>query len=128
VTRSIDFSTEVGEGFAIPPFGLPVDFWRGLDAGGERIHPRHFMQRFEDEMLPYISSAGIACGVHSGDPVVIARAARRLAERDIAIGAHPSYPDVFHFGQHRVALEPAELEAVLLFQFGALGAIARAHG
>jgi 5-oxoprolinase (ATP-hydrolysing) subunit A len=126
--RSIDFTTEMGEGFALPPFGLSLDFWRAVETKGERIHPRQFMQRFDDELMPHVSSASVACGVHSGDPAILGSVVERLAVRGTAVGAHPSYPDPFRFGQKRVEMTPAELEASILFQLGALGAIAKGAG
>lgn len=126
--RTIDFTTEMGEGFALPPFGLSLDFWSSMEANGERIHQRQFMQRFDDELMPHVSSASLACGMHSGDPAILSSVAARLAERGVAIGAHPSYPDPFRFGQKRVDMTRPELEAVILFQLGALGAIAKAAG
>jgi len=126
--RAIDFTTEMGEGFALPPFGLSLDFWRGMEANGEHIHPRQFGQRFDDELVPHVSSASLACGVHSGDPAILCAVAGRLAARGTAIGAHPSYPDPFRFGQKRVEMTPSELEASILFQLGALGAIAKGAG
>lgn len=126
--RTIDFTTEMGEGFALPPFGLPIEFWRHMEANGERIHERQFMRRFDEELMPHVSSASLACGVHSGDPAVISSVSARLVERGVRIGAHPSYPDPFHFGQKRVDMTRAELEAVILFQLGAVGAIAKGTG
>lgn len=78
---TIDFTTEMGEGFALPPFGLSLDFWRGMEANGERIHPRQFGKRFDDELMPHVSSASLACGVHSGDPAILGAVAGRLAAR-----------------------------------------------
>lgn len=126
--RTIDFTTEMGEGFALPPFGLPIEFWRRMEANGERIHERQFMQRYDDELMPHVSSASLACGVHSGDPAILGAVAARLVRRGVRIGAHPSYPDAFHFGQKRVDMTRAELEAVIVFQLGAMGAIAKAAG
>jgi UPF0271 protein len=125
---TIDLSTEVGEGFALPPFGLPTDTWRRLEIDGRRMHERQFMRRFDDELLPYVTSASVACGLHSGDPVVIADTVKRLAARGIAIGAHPSYPDVFGFGQQRVDVDREGLKAVLLYQLGSLRAIVESAG
>jgi len=126
--RTIDFTTEMGEGFALPPFGLSLDFWRSMEANGERIHPRQFMQRFDDELMPHVSSASLACGVHSGDPAVLLSVVGELAKRGTGIGAHPSYPDTFRFGQKRVQMTESQLEASILFQLGALGAIAKGAG
>ena len=126
--RTLDFTTEMGEGFALPPFGLPIEFWRRMEANGERIHERQFMRRFDDELMPHVSSASLACGVHSGDPAILSAVAARLVRKGVRIGAHPSYPDAFHFGQKRIDMTRAELEAVIVFQLGAIGAIARAAG
>jgi 5-oxoprolinase (ATP-hydrolysing) subunit A len=126
--RRIDFTTEMGEGFVLPPFGLALEFWRAMEANGERIHPRQFMRRFDDELMPHVSSASLACGVHSGDPAILRATVERLAARGTAIGAHPSYPDPFRFGQKRVEMTKSELEASILFQLGALGALAKGAG
>jgi len=128
MTSTIDFSTEVGEGFALPPFGLSADYWQNVEVDGRRMHERQFMRRFDDGLIPYVSSASVACGLHSGDPVVIADTVKRLAARGIAIGAHPSYPDVFRFGQTHVDLDREGLRAVLLYQLGALQAIVEREG
>ncbi len=119
---AIDIGTELAEGFALPPGGLPIDFLAGLVHPKERrqFHQRHLLDRFDDEVLPIISSAHLACGLHSGDPLVIHRTVAKLVERNVQIGAHPSYPDVFNFGQDRVAMSGEELVSVLLYQFGAL--------
>ena len=86
------------------------------------------MPRFDDVLIERVTSASVACGVHSGDPAILSSVVRRLVARDVAVGAHPSYPDAFRFGQKRVEMERWELEASLLFQLGALGAITTAAG
>ncbi len=119
---TIDIGTELAEGFALPPGGLPMDFLTDvtLPGDGRRFHHRHLLNRFDDEVLPIISSAHLACGLHSGDPLVIHRTVSKLVDRGVQLGAHPSYPDIFNFGQARVALSRDELISVLLYQFGAL--------
>lgn len=79
-------------------------------------------------LLPLVTSANIACGFHAGDPGVI-RATVRIARRHgVAIGAHPGYPDLQGFGRRAMALTPAEMEDIVLYQIGAVAAFARAAG
>ena len=124
---AVDLASELAEGFALPPFGLPRAVIDGITVPetGERFHPRHAMPRFDDDVLDCISTAYLACGLHSGDPVMLSRVVPDLVARGIAAGAHPSYPDVFHFGQQRVDLADDALEAVILYQFGALAGVLR---
>ncbi len=118
----IDIGTELAEGFDLPPGGLPVSFLNGLTLpdNGRGFHRRHGLDRFDEQVLPVITSAHLACGLHSGDPLVIRRIVGALVERGVQLGAHPSYPDVFNFGQDRVDLSHDDLVAVLLYQFGGL--------
>ena len=77
--------------------------------------------------MPYIMSANIACGFHAGDPTTM-RATVRLAKRyGVAVGAHPSWKDVEGFGRREMILPPEEVEALILYQVGALYAIAKAE-
>ena len=91
-------------------------------------HARHGIERHDDAMTRFVSTAYVACGMHSGDPVLLGRVVKDLAERGIAVGVHPSYPDVFGFGQRRVPMTPDELRALLLYQFGAVSAVAKGAG
>lgn len=79
-------------------------------------------------MLRIVTSANVACGLHAGDPAVMARTVALAVERGVAVGAHPGYPDLQGFGRRAMALAPEELRAVLLYQLGALAAFARASG
>jgi UPF0271 protein len=79
-------------------------------------------------VMPFISSANIACGLHAGDPLVM-QATLRLAKRyGVAIGAHPGWPDLQGFGRRDMNLTPDEAEAFVLYQIGALAAFAKAEG
>lgn len=124
---AIDISSEMAEGFVLPPGGIPVDVLSGLSLPGTgvRFHPRQTGPRFDDAVLPVISSVHLSCGLHSGDPVLMQRLLPHLVARGIQLGAHPSYPDVFNFGQARIDLSHDELVAVLLYQFGALQGVLR---
>jgi UPF0271 protein len=82
----------------------------------------------DDEAMPLITSANIACGAHAGDPSVM-RSTVRLARRfGVSIGAHPGYPDLEGFGRRVLPLGDDELANSLLYQLGALEAICRAEG
>ena len=79
-------------------------------------------------LLEYVSSANIACGFHAGDPVVMARTVRLALAQGVAVGAHPSYPDLQGFGRRKLDMTDDELSACLLYQIGALTAFARSAG
>jgi len=78
-------------------------------------------------MMQYISSANIACGWHGGDPVVMDRTVKIAVERDVAVGAHPSLPDLMGFGRRAMTCSAEEVENYVLYQLGALWAFAKAH-
>lgn len=120
----VDLNTQLAEGFVLPPFGVPLADMRSLKiaATGEGFHARHQVALRED-LLPFVTSASLACGLHSGDPVLLAQVARDALARGVQLGAHPSYPGVFSYGQQRVDLSDEALEAVLLFQLGAAAAV-----
>ncbi len=79
-------------------------------------------------LLDLVTSANIACGYHAGDPLVIERTVAAAAERGVAVGAHPAYPDLVGFGRRTLDMTSAELEAAVLYQVGALAGFARAAG
>lgn len=80
----------------------------------------------DEAILPFITSANIACGFHAGDPQVMQRAVSLAAKHDIAIGAHPSFPDLAGFGRRALDATMSEIENDVLYQIGALYAFARA--
>lgn len=83
----------------------------------------------EDELLlDYVTSANIACGFHAGDPTVMARTVKMAAQKGVAVGAHPSYPDLQGFGRRKMDMTPDEIEALVLYQVGALAGFAHAYG
>lgn len=104
MASAIDLSADLGEGFGAYRMG-------------------------DDEaLLDLVSSANIACGFHAGDPRVMARTVSLCAERGVAIGAHPGFPDLLGFGRRRVELTPFEIRSDVLYQVGALSAFAAAEG
>lgn len=82
----------------------------------------------EDErILPYISSASVACGFHAGDPMVMARTVELAKSYGVAVGAHPGYPDRVGFGRRNLDTAPGQIKHDLLYQLGALSAFTRAQ-
>lgn len=79
-------------------------------------------------LMPFLTSANIACGFHAGDPLVMQATLRLAIQHNLAPGAHPGWPDLQGFGRREMALSPAEAEAAVLYQVGALAAFARAGG
>ena len=82
----------------------------------------------DEALLPLITSANIACGLHAGDPVVMEQTVRLAREARVAIGAHPGLPDLQGFGRRPLELSPEEAEAFVLYQVGALAAFTQAQG
>jgi UPF0271 protein len=98
----VDLNADLGEGFGV---------WRLGD---------------DDALLEVVTSANVACGFHAGDPATMARVCRRAAERGVTIGAQVSYRDLVGFGRRKMEIDPADLQADVLYQIGALDAFARA--
>lgn len=82
----------------------------------------------EGEILPFVTSANIACGAHAGDPVIMEAALEETRYYGLALGAHIGYPDLAGFGRREIHLSPTELRASVLFQLGALAGLARTLG
>jgi UPF0271 protein len=80
------------------------------------------------EIMPFISSANIACGAHAGDPSIMRQTVRLAIEHQVAIGAHPGYPDLQGFGRRKMTCTPEEVENFILYQIGALSAFVIAEG
>ena len=81
----------------------------------------------DDQMLQRVDSANVACGFHAGDPLVMRRTVATARQHGVSIGAHPSFPDLQGFGRRRMDMAPAEVEAMVVYQIGALQAIAMAE-
>ena len=100
----IDLNSDIGESFGA---------WRVGD---------------DSAMLQIVSSANIACGFHAGDPLTIQRTTSEAATRGVAIGAHVGYRDLAGFGRRHLECSGEELTADVLYQLGALQAMARTAG
>jgi len=82
----------------------------------------------DEALLGLVSSANIACGWHAGDARTMRQCVRWAIEHGVAIGAHPSFPDRENFGRSTMHLPPDEIVSNVLYQVGALAAIAKAEG
>jgi len=82
----------------------------------------------DEEILPVVSSANIACGFHAGDPLGILKTLQQTVKLDVTIGAHVSYPDLVGFGRRNMDLSQDELIADVLYQISALDGLAKVAG
>jgi len=82
----------------------------------------------DEQVLKYVTSANIACGMHAGDPLVMDKTVRIAASNGVGIGAHPGFPDLQGFGRRNMALTPEEVKAFVIYQVGALQAFAQSIG
>ncbi len=82
----------------------------------------------EDEIWPLIDAANVACGGHTGDGMTMDHAALQARRYGTKLGAHPSYPDMAHFGRQSLTMEPRALRATLVEQIVSLQEIAERHG
>jgi UPF0271 protein len=76
-------------------------------------------------ILPYISSANIACGVHAGNPQYITQLMQLCQQHGVAVGAHPSYWDHQHFGRQELNDSPEQIYQLMIYQLGAIKALAQ---
>ena len=102
--KKIDLNCDMGESYGA---------WKmGDDAG----------------IMPLITSANIACGFHGGDPATIRKTVRLAVDNGVAIGAHPSLPDIQGFGRRVMKISPQDMYDLVVYQAGAVEAFARAAG
>lgn len=80
------------------------------------------------ELLEFVTTANISCGVHAGDAETLTAAIRRALARGVHIGAHPSFPDREHFGRRTMQLPFEQLRHHLLYQLYALGGLVQLYG
>ncbi|MFI5011627.1 MAG: LamB/YcsF family protein [Hyphomicrobiales bacterium] len=83
----------------------------------------------EDEaLLDIVSSANVACGLHAGDPEIMARTFRLAKDKGVAVGAHPGFPDLWGFGRRRIPFSTGEMERLIAYQIGAAQGLAAYAG
>jgi UPF0271 protein len=102
--NAIDLNSDVGESFG--------NYRLGLD----------------EEVIPLISSANIACGYHAGDPTVMRRTVALARKHGVALGAHPGLPDLVGFGRRNMDVTMEEIKDFVTYQIGALQAVAALQG
>lgn len=103
----------------MPTIDLNCDMGEGFGA---------YQTTTDKEILPYITSANIACGFHAGDPATMQRTVELALENDVAIGAHPGFQDLVGFGRRNMAVTPKEAYQLVVYQIGALDGFVRAVG
>ena len=81
----------------------------------------------DEAVMGLITSANVACGVHAGDPDVMAQTVAVAAQRGVAIGAHPGFPDRQGFGRRYLAMDPLEVEHLVTYQVAALAGFTKGH-
>lgn len=101
---TVDLNADLGESFGV---------WRLGD---------------DDAMLNVVTSANVACGFHAGDPALLLRTCRAAAARGVRIGAQVSYRDLAGFGRRFIDVAPDDLTADVMYQIGALQAMAHVAG
>ncbi len=102
--RQIDLNSDVGESFGAYKIGR------------------------DEEVIPLISSANIACGFHGGDPLIMEKTVSLAAENGVGLGAHPGLPDLMGFGRRTMDVSLLEIRHYVTYQVGALQAFAAQKG
>ncbi len=103
-TKSIDLNCDMGESFGAYKMGN------------------------DEEILHFVTSANIACGFHAGDPSVMKKTVKLALEANVAIGAHPGFPDLAGFGRRDMVVSAEEVFNLVVYQIGALWAFVQAEG
>ncbi len=101
---SIDLNCDLGESFGAYRIGM------------------------DEQVIPYITSANIACGFHAGDPQVMAKTVAMCRKYGVHVGAHPGYPDLNGFGRRDMNVSPEEVRNDVIYQVGALKAFCDSEG
>jgi UPF0271 protein len=104
MTRTIDLNCDMGESYGRWSLGA------------------------DEAVMPFITSANVACGFHGGDPHVMRRTVALARHHGVAVGAHPSLPDLMGFGRRVMDVTPAELKDYFCYQIGALREFGRVAG
>lgn len=102
--HTIDLNCDLGESFGA--------YTIGDDAG----------------VLPFVSSASVACGAHAGDPATMRRTVAAALDHGVAVGAHPGLPDLAGFGRREMRISAQEAYDLVVYQVGALAGFAAAAG
>lgn len=95
---------------------------------GESFGAYNGLLEMDKLIMPYISSANIACGFHASDPVTIKKTVEEAVKNNLSIGAHPGLPDLLGFGRRNIKISLEEAESYIIYQIGALDAFAKCYG
>lgn len=82
----------------------------------------------DHEVIKHITSANVACGFHAGDPLVMRQTIRLAKTNNVAVGAHPGFPDLLGFGRRNMTLTREEARNYVTYQVGALRALCDSEG
>ena len=82
----------------------------------------------DEQVMPHIHMANIACGFHASDPVVMEETLQLAVQHGVEVGAHPGYPDLSGFGRRSMQCSKAEIRGILLYQISALSGMAQVCG
>jgi len=82
----------------------------------------------DEQVMPYIDQANIACGFHAGDPLVMQKTLELAKKHKVSIGAHPSYPDLVGFGRRSMNCSHDEIVALVKYQIAAIDGVAQSLG
>ncbi|WP_026883975.1 LamB/YcsF family protein [Clostridium akagii] len=82
----------------------------------------------DEKVIPYISSANIACGFHASDPVVMDNTVKLAKQYNVSVGAHPGLADLVGFGRRKMDISAKEAKVIVQYQIGALNSFCLAHG
>src|SRR5687767_15374170 len=80
------------------------------------------------ELLPYVTSANVACGVHAGDPTTMDQTVLSALRRGVRVGAHPGCADRANFGRVFIEMSADEIENLIVFQHAALSEFVHPRG
>src|SRR6187399_996918 len=104
MSHRIDLNADMGESFGLYQYGA------------------------DEQLIPHVTSANLACGFHGGEPTVMRRSVALAISHGAGIGAHVGFPDLIGFGRRYLHVKPADLKDYTTYQIGALDAFVRAAG
>ena len=79
----------------------------------------------DEQVMPFIDQANIACGFHAGDPLVMSKTLNLAKANNVTVGAHPGYPDLVGFGRRSIKCSAEEIIALMTYQIAAIDGVAK---
>lgn len=83
---------------------------------------------YDEQAISHVTSINVACGFHASDPSTMLRTVKLAKKHGVAVGAHPSFPDLVGFGRRYMGSTPGEIKADVMYQIGALAALCKSEG